>query len=140
MIDIQQGTLCAFKQDAFSGAPQDVPLALCDKRSVSPQDLIIADAIFDPPGAPEWRFDSWVVAANPARRWHWFPDLTRDEVLLFQSSDSRDGRAVPHVAFDNPADLAAGRAFNLQVYEAERRSAGWLQALNTTRVFSLSPP
>lgn len=88
---------------AFSGAPQDVPLALCDQRSVAPHDRIVADAIFDPPGAPEWRFDSWVVAANPAHRWHWFPDLARDEVLLFQSSDSRDGRAVPHVAFDNPA-------------------------------------
>ena len=36
---------------AFSGAPQDVPLALCDRRSVARDDLIVADAIFDPPGA-----------------------------------------------------------------------------------------
>ena len=86
---------------AFSGAPQDVSLALCDMTSVAPDDRIEADAIFDPPGGEPWRFGSWVLAANAAHRWHWFPDLTRDEVLLFQSSDSRDGRAVPHVAFDN---------------------------------------
>lgn len=88
---------------AFSGPPQDVSLALCAMDSVAPEDLIEADAIFDPPGAPEWRFASWVVAANPAHRWTWFPDLSRDEVILFQSSCSQTGRAVPHVAFDNPA-------------------------------------
>lgn len=88
---------------AFSPAPQDVSLALCAMDSVGADDLIEADAIFDPPGVPEWRFASWVVAANPAHRWYWFPDLTRDEAILFQSSCSQTGRAVPHVAFDNPA-------------------------------------
>lgn len=88
---------------AFSPAPQDVSLTLCAMDSVADRDLIEADAIFDPPGGPEWSFASWVVAANPAHRWVWFPDLTRDEVILFQSSCSLTGRAVPHVAFDNPA-------------------------------------
>ena len=86
---------------AFSGAPQDVSLALCDMASVDPADRIEADAIFDPPGGAEWRFVSWVLAASRVHRWHWFPDLSRDEVLVFQSSDSRTGDAVPHVAFDN---------------------------------------
>lgn len=88
---------------AFSPAPQDVSLALCAMDSVGAADLIEADAIFDPPGAPEWRFSSWVVAANPAHRWTWFPDLTRNEVILFQSSCSQTARAVPHVALNNPA-------------------------------------
>lgn len=88
---------------AFSGAPQDVPLAVCDARSVSADDLIVADAIFDPPGGAGWRFDSWVLAANPAHRWLWFPDMTRDEVLIFKSSDSLLANPAPHVAFDNPA-------------------------------------
>lgn len=43
-------------------------------------------------------------------------------------------------AFDNPSDWAAGRAFALQIYEAQRRLAGWSQSLRTSRVFSLSPP
>jgi hypothetical protein len=86
---------------AFSGAPQDVPLALCDARSVAPDDLIIADAIFDTPGKPEWGFESWLVAHNAAHRWHWFPDMTRDEAIIFKTSDSEFSNAVPHVAFDN---------------------------------------
>ena len=88
---------------SFSGEPQDVPLALCDARSIAAGDLMIADAIFDPPGgAPEWRFESWIIAHNPAHRWAYFPDMTRDEVIVFKSSDSVYRNAVPHVAFDNP--------------------------------------
>ena len=90
---------------ALSPAPQDVPLALCDARSLSAEDLIVADAIFDPPGgAPEWRFESWVVAHNPAHRWAFFPDLGPDEAVLFKTNDSDPAKAhcVPHVAFDDP--------------------------------------
>ena len=88
---------------AFSGAPQDVPLAVCDARSVNANDLLVADAIFDPPGgAPEWSFESWLIAHDPAHRWHWFPAMTRDEALIFKTSDSAFTNPVPHVAFDNP--------------------------------------
>lgn len=87
---------------SFSGAPQDVPLALCDANSVSPNDKKAADAIFDPPeGAPEWGFESWIITHNAAHRWHWFPDMTRDEAIIFKTSDSWHQNAVPHVAFDN---------------------------------------
>lgn len=90
---------------ALSPAPQDVPLAYCDARSFTEADLIVADAIFDPPGgAPEWSFESWVAAHNPAHRWFFFPDLTLDEAVLFKTNDSDPDRAhcVPHVAFDDP--------------------------------------
>jgi hypothetical protein len=90
---------------ALSPAPQDVPLALCDARTVAADDLILADAIFDPPGgAPEWSFESWVVAHNQAHRWHFFSDLAVDEAVLFKTNDSDPARAhcMPHVAFDDP--------------------------------------
>jgi hypothetical protein len=90
---------------ALSPAPQDVPLALCDARTVAAEDLILADAIFDPPnGAPEWSFESWVVAHNPAHRWHFFSNLAVDEAVLFKTNDSDPARAhlMPHVAFDDP--------------------------------------
>ncbi|WP_068074794.1 CmcJ/NvfI family oxidoreductase [Novosphingobium lentum] len=89
---------------ALSAPPQDVPLALCDARSLSPADLIVADAVFDEPGKPEWSFESYVVAHNPAHRWLFFPNLTRDEAILFKTKDSDSERAhhVPHVAFDLP--------------------------------------
>jgi hypothetical protein len=89
---------------AISAPPQDVPLAVCDARSISAQDLIPADAVFDTPGQPEWSFEGIVVAHHPAHRWHWFPDMTLGEALVFKTHDSDPARAhcVPHVAFDNP--------------------------------------
>ena len=87
---------------AFSAPPQDVPLAVCDARRVAAGDLMEADAIFDEPGKPEWSFISYVIAHNPAHRWHWFANMTRDEALIFKTSDSRFNNPIPHVAFDNP--------------------------------------
>ncbi len=88
----------------ISQPPQDVPLAVCDARSVTPADLIPADAVFNAPDRPEWSFEGIVVAHHPAHRWHWFSDMTRDEALVFKTNDSDLERAhcVPHVAFDNP--------------------------------------
>lgn len=90
---------------ALSAPPQDVPLALCDARTLAPADLIAADAIFDPPApAPEWSFEGLVVAHSPAHRWCYFADMTRDEAILFKTHDTDPARAthVPHVAFDLP--------------------------------------
>ncbi len=93
----------------LSAPPQDVPLALCDARTVSPSDLIAADAVFDAPGKPEWSFEGLVVAHAAIHRWHWFADMQADEAIVFKTHDSEPGRAhcVPHVAFDNPV-CAAG--------------------------------
>lgn len=95
---------------AISAPPQDVPLAVCDAGSVAGDDLITADAIFDSPGRPEWSFEGLVVAHNPAHRWHWFPDMNREEALVFKTHDSDRTQAhcVPHVAFDNPFAGADG--------------------------------
>jgi hypothetical protein len=90
---------------AISAPPQDVPLALCDARSVAAADLLAADAVFDKPGEPEWSFEGLVLAHAAGHRWHWFPDMHRDEALVFKTHDSEPGCAhcVPHVAFDNGA-------------------------------------
>ncbi len=90
---------------AISGAPQDVPLALCDARSVAGPELIEADATFDPPGgAPEFSFEGYVVAHDPGHRWIWFSAMEPDEVIVFKTSESDPARAqcIPHVAFDHP--------------------------------------
>jgi hypothetical protein len=90
---------------SISAPPQDVPLAVCDARSVAADDLITADAVFDSRGHPEWSFEGLVVAHHPAHRWYWFPDMTPEEALVFKTHDSDPSIAhcVPHVAFDNPA-------------------------------------
>jgi hypothetical protein len=89
----------------LSPPPQDVPLCVCDLRTLSVPDLVRADAIFDAPGRPEFSFEGYLVHPNPAHKWSWFSDMTPDEVLIFKSYDSRGdaSECVPHVAFDNPA-------------------------------------
>jgi hypothetical protein len=89
----------------ISKPPQDVPLAVCDARTVAAADLLPADAIFNAPNRPEWSFEGIVVAHHPDHRWHWYSDMTRDEALVFKTNDSDPNVAhcVPHVAFDNPS-------------------------------------
>jgi hypothetical protein len=90
---------------AFSAPPQDIPLTVCDARSVAPTDLIYADAIFDEKDKPEWSFEGWVVRHNPEHRWSYFSDMTRDEAIIFKTNDSDPAQphCVPHSAFDDPS-------------------------------------
>ena len=89
----------------LSEPPQDVPLAVCDARSVAPQDLVPGDAIFDAPGAPEWGFEAYLVRHNPAHRWSYFSNMDRNELLVFKAYDTDPTRPirVPHCAFDDPS-------------------------------------
>jgi hypothetical protein len=88
----------------FSKPPQDVPLAVCDARTVAPDDLVPADAIFDVAGQPEWSFEGLLVRFNPRHRWCYFSNMTRDEALVFKTHDSAkdEPSQVPHSAFDDP--------------------------------------
>lgn len=88
----------------FSGPPQDVPLAMCDARTVQPGDLVPADAVFDVAGQPEWSFEGLVVRFNPAHRWIYFSNMTREEVIVFKTNDTApdEPSQVPHSAFDDP--------------------------------------
>ena len=99
---------------AISEPPQDVPLAVCDARSVAAGDLVTADAVFDAKDAPEWSFEGLVLRHNPAHRWCYFSAMTRDEALVFKTNDSdpREPHSVPHSAFDDPGcpDGVAPRA------------------------------
>lgn len=96
---------------AFSPPPQDVPLAVCDSRSLSATDVIEADAMMDIPGKSEYSYVSLVIRHNPRHRWVYFSHMHRDELLVFKSHDSDDSQPshVPHAAFDNPT-CPAGHA------------------------------
>jgi hypothetical protein len=89
----------------FSPPPQDVPLAVCDARTVEPRDLVPADAVFDVAGQPEWSFEGLVIRFNPSHRWLYFSGMTREEVIVFKTNDSSRGEPsqVPHSAFDDPS-------------------------------------
>lgn len=90
---------------ALSAPPQDIPLAICDASSLRPEDLVVADAIFDHKGVAQWQFESWLVRHSPRHRWSYWSNMRADEALVFKTNDSDPGRAhhVPHSAFDDPS-------------------------------------
>jgi hypothetical protein len=79
----------------------DAPLAVCDARSVAPQDLIASDLVFR-----DRRGETYNLVYNPSQRWFYAPAMRPDEVLLLKCYDSRDDGAVarfaPHTAFIDP--------------------------------------
>lgn len=78
----------------------DSPLALCDARTVDPEDLVASDLIF-----PDRVGETYAVTYNPAQRWSYVPGMTPSEALLIKCYDSAaDGRArfAPHTAFIDP--------------------------------------
>jgi hypothetical protein len=87
----------------FSPPPQDVPLAVCDARSVSPDDLVPADANFDRQGVIVRSFEALLLRFNPAHRWLYFSNMNRGEVLVFKrhDTDPRQPHHVPHSAFSD---------------------------------------
>ena len=99
---------------AISQPPQDVPLAVCDVRSIEDGDRVTADAMFDPEDGPGFTFEAFLLKHNPRHRWAYFSNMTRDEALIFKNFDSAadQGGGVPHVAFDDPTcpDGVAPRA------------------------------
>jgi hypothetical protein len=82
------------------GPLRDAPLAVCDTRSVAPDDLVPSDLIYrDRVG------ETYAVKYNPDHRWYYVPEMQPDEALLLKCFDSKtDGRArfMPHTAFDDP--------------------------------------
>src|SRR5919108_711102 len=82
------------------GPVEDSPLALCDARSFTDDDLIASDLVY-----AHVRGETSRVAYNPAHRWHYFSEMQPDEVLLIRVHNSaNDGRARLsfHTSFDNP--------------------------------------
>lgn len=100
---------------AFSEPPQDVPLAVCDARSVRADEgttntMFVVDRIPDEatmlgpmpnekevPGAAVFHY-------SPAHRWWYYSRMTRDEALFVKLHDSDRTRAwrTPHTAFRDP--------------------------------------
>jgi hypothetical protein len=100
---------------AFSPPPQDWPLAVCDGSSVAPDEgvpnvMVIIDELPDPDNIPAHLDDEDKLPAasvfyfNPAHRWWYFPNMTRDEVLMVKFYDSDHSKAwrTPHTSFRDP--------------------------------------
>ncbi|HEV2700526.1 MAG TPA: CmcJ/NvfI family oxidoreductase [Steroidobacteraceae bacterium] len=89
---------------AITPPPQDVPLAVCDARSITADDLLPADAIFDRDGAVAFAFEALLLRHNLRQRWFFYSNMGPEEALVFKTNDT-DGNCahcVAHGAFDDP--------------------------------------
>ena len=76
------------------------PLAICDAQSLAKGDLIVSERRY-----PDRVGQTYAITYNPAHRWYWFPNMRREEALVFKVYDSiKDGvaRFTAHTAFDDP--------------------------------------
>ena len=65
------------------------PLALVDAQSVVPDDMIVAERRF-----PNRVGQIYRLCFNPEHRWFYFPNMQKDEAIIFKVYDSeKDGRA-----------------------------------------------
>jgi hypothetical protein len=97
---------------ALSPPPQDMPLALCEGRSVRDsegthntkvdvEEIPTGDALFAPIEGEENMTAATIFHHSPEHRWWYFPDMTPDEVILikFYDSDHSTAWRCPHTAF-----------------------------------------
>jgi hypothetical protein len=94
---------------SVSPPPQDIPLALCDCRSVADGDLSPRTGVLAPQnrnGLPSPTFTIGGIHHSPWQKWYYYPSMTPDEVILLTGFDTdRPARGrVAHAAFDNRAN------------------------------------
>ena len=83
---------------------RDAPLAVCDSRTVDSDDLVPSDLVYHNRVG-----ETYSVKYNPAHRWHYVPEMRRDEALLLKIADTRtdiSARFMPHTSFTDPTTPA----------------------------------
>jgi hypothetical protein len=86
---------------AIRGPIESSPLALCDARSLGPEDIVPSDLVYR-----ERVGETYGFLYNPKHRWYYFPRLATNEAILLKCYDSQDdGRArfTAHTSFDEPS-------------------------------------
>lgn len=76
------------------------PLMIADYKSIAMEDLLVSDRRY-----PHRVGQTYRLKYNPNHRWFYFPEMRRDEALVFKVYESeKDGRArfTPHTSFDDP--------------------------------------
>ncbi len=83
-------------------APQVETLALCDARTVSPDDGVVFNSVIS--DDDRQTFESRVMKPNSKYRWIYWNDLRSDELIIFKGFDTDPNRVsdVPHQAITNP--------------------------------------
>jgi hypothetical protein len=96
---------------------QKNPLALAAANSVSAEDFLLSERRY--PGRVG---QTYRLKYNPKHRWIYFPEMRRDEAVVFKVYDSlKDGRArfTPHTSFedpDTPPDASARQSIEVRAF------------------------
>lgn len=83
------------------------PLAIAEASTLSSDDLIAAERRY-----PNRVGETYRIAHNPAHHWFYFPEMHRDEALVFKVFDSRDdgnARFTAHTSFVDPTSPAGAK-------------------------------
>lgn len=91
----------------LSPPPQDFPLAMCDGRTVSAEDIVPIDYHMKTPER-DVTYQSSGARYSPRHDWWYFPDMTQAELLVFIGFDSALGDAFKtlHVAIEDETQAA----------------------------------
>ena len=76
------------------------PLAIADSRTLDEKNMVVTERRYQ-----DRIGQTMAITWDPNHRWYWFPQMQRDEALVFKVFDSEtDGRSrwTAHTAFDDP--------------------------------------
>jgi len=76
------------------------PLGICDARTIPQEGFILLQRRY-----PHRTAEVYHIAYNPSHVWFYFPEMTRNEALVFKVFDSdasEPARFTAHTAFDDP--------------------------------------
>lgn len=79
---------------------QTDPLAICDARSLSEEALVKLTRHY-----PHRTAETYHIAFNPNHKWYYFPEMTKNEAIVFKVYDSGKNastRYTAHTSFDDP--------------------------------------
>lgn len=85
---------------SIKGQIVDTPLAVCDARTVCARELVAGDIRY-----PDRTGEIYLFKHSDRHRWHYYPEMHREEALVFKQYDSQVScvaRFTPHAAFDLP--------------------------------------
>lgn len=80
-----------------NGPVLNYPMVLCDATTVDPDDLMAVER-----KSATRTGEIQMAVYNARQRWYYFPQMQRNEVLLFQTFDSIKPSKTIHSSFDDP--------------------------------------
>jgi hypothetical protein len=88
------------------------PLALCDARSVQPEDLVVFEIHYQ-----DRIGENYFAKHSPRHRWYYYPDITGNEALLIKQWDS-DGKLARSQGREGDAGARAGAPCTFSFHSA----------------------